>query len=171
MAVIEFARHVCGMPEANSTEFAPDAKDPVIDILPEQKRIEGLGGNIRLGAHEIDLKPGSLISRLYDNATQKRLRFRHRYEVDPRYIQRLEAGGLIFSGHHPEHPIMQMLELPENMHPYFVATQAHPCLTSRPLAPDGMFMGLVRAALVRAHPQGELGAVTGSGGKALVGAP
>ncbi len=159
MAVIEFARNVCKLPDANSTEFAPKCGNPVIDILPEQKKIEGLGGNMRLGAKEIDVKEGSLLSRLYNHATHTTLRFRHRYEVDPRYIETLEEHGLVFSGRHPSQPIMQMLELPEALHPYFVGTQAHPCLTSRPLSPDGMFLGVVNAALKRAYPQGTLDGV------------
>jgi CTP synthase len=81
------------------------------------------------------------------------MRFRHRYEVDPQYVERLEAGGLVFSGRHPEQPIMQILELPRDVHPYFVATQAHPCLTSRPLRPQPMFVGLVAAALTQ-HASG-----------------
>lgn len=153
MAVIEFARHVCGLEDANSTEFAPHCKSPVIDILPEQKKIEGLGGNMRLGGKDVELKAGTMISRLYDNQTMRRLRFRHRYEVDPKYIATLEKHGLIFSGKAPNQPIMQMLELPQEMHPYFVGTQAHPCLTSRPLTPDALFLGLVKAALKRAYPQ------------------
>ena len=111
---------------------------------------------MRLGAKDIDLTPNSLISRLYDNNTTKRLRFRHRYEVDPKYIETLTAHGLVFSGRHPTQPIMQMLELPQSQHPYFVGTQAHPCLTSRPLNPDGMFLGLVKAAVARAYSQGTL---------------
>ena len=153
MAVIEFARNVCRLPDANSTEFAPNCKNAVIDILPEQKKLEGLGGNMRLGAKDIELLAGSLISRLYDNASSKRLRFRHRYEVDPKYLDILGQHGLVFSGHHPTQRIMQMLELPESLHPYFVGTQAHPCLTSRPITPDGMFLGLVNAAKARAYPQ------------------
>jgi CTP synthase len=156
MAVIEFARNVCGIADANSSELSPRCKNPVIDILPEQKAVEGLGGNMRLGAKDIDLLKGSLVSRLYDNATSKKLRFRHRYEVDPKYIDTLQQRGLIFSGRHPTQPIMQMLELPASMHPYFVGTQAHPCLSSRPVSPDGMFLGLVKAALARAYPQGTL---------------
>ncbi len=112
MAVIEFARNVCKLPDANSTEFEPACENPVIDILPEQKKVEGLGGNMRLGGKDIELTPGSLISSLYDNSTIKRLRFRHRYEVDPRYFETLKEHGLIFSGRHPTQPIMQMLELP-----------------------------------------------------------
>ncbi|QOV89077.1 CTP synthase [Humisphaera borealis] len=146
MAVIEFARNVCGLKEANSTEFETNCKHPVIDILPEQKKIEGLGGNMRLGGKDIELKQGSLVSKLFDNARMTRLRFRHRYEVDPTYIKQLEDKGMIFSGKHPTQPIMQVLELPQSMHPYFVGTQAHPELTSRPLRPSPLFMGFVKAA-------------------------
>jgi CTP synthase len=146
MAVIEYARNVCGLAGANSTEFEPHCKHPVIDILPEQKKIEGLGGNMRLGGKDIELKIGSLASKLFDNATRIRLRFRHRYEVDPKYIPMLQENGLIFSGKHPTQPIMQILELPQNVHPYFLGTQAHPELTSRPLRPQPLFLGFIRAA-------------------------
>jgi CTP synthase len=154
MAVVEYARDVCKLPDANSTEFAPKCGNPVIDILPEQKKVEGLGGNMRLGGKDIELAPGSLVASLYHNQSRQRLRFRHRYEVDPKYIETLTKNGLVFSGRHPTQPIMQMLELPREVHPYFVGTQAHPCLTSRPLSPDGMFLGLVKAALARAYPTG-----------------
>ena len=147
MAVIEYARNVCGLAGANSTEIDPQCKHPVIDILPEQKRIEGLGGNMRLGGRQVELKPGTLASRLFGGAETVRLRFRHRYEVDPRYIAQLEKGGLVFSGKAPDHPIMQMLELPG--HPYFVGTQSHPEMTSRPLTPSPLFVGLIAAALGR----------------------
>ena len=146
MAVIEYARNVSHIGDANSSEFEPGCKNPVIDVLPEQKRIERLGGNMRLGGKDIDLKPGSLASRLFDNATRIRLRFRHRYEVDPKYIPALEKHGLVFSGKHPTQPIMQVLELPHDVHPYFLGTQAHPELTSRPLRPQPMFMGFIKAA-------------------------
>lgn len=146
MAVIEFARNVCGLPCANSTEFDANCVNAVIDILPEQKKIEGLGGNMRLGGKDVDVKPGTLAARLFDEATQIRLRFRHRYEVDPRFIPVLEQHGMIFSGKAPHHPIMQILELPSQMHPFFLGTQAHPELTSRPLRPSPFFMGLVKAA-------------------------
>ena len=154
MAVIEFARHVCGIKEANSSEIAPDCPHAVIDILPEQKKIEGLGGNMRLGGHEVLITPGSMAAKLFNNAQTTRLRFRHRYEVDPQYIGQLEEAGLVFSGRAPDHPIMQILELPT--HPYFMATQGHPCLTSRPLAPHPMFVGLVAAAMQRRYPEDKL---------------
>jgi len=147
LAVIEFARHVCGLPYANSTEIEPDCAEPVIDLLPEQKKIEGLGGNMRLGGCDIVVTPGSKLAGMYGGAERIRLRFRHRYEVNPNYIERMEAAGLIFSGRSPNHPVMQVMELPRSTHPYFVATQAHPELTSRPQSPDPMFVGLVRAAL------------------------
>ena len=150
MAVLEYARNVCGLKRANSTEFDPDCAEPVIDILPEQKKIEGLGANMRLGGQDIDIVPGTLAAELFDGAKRIRLRFRHRYEVDPKYIDVLTKAGLIFSGRHPEHPIMQILELPREVHPFFVGTQAHPCLTSRPLRPSPMFVGLVEAGLKRA---------------------
>ncbi|MHC4089134.1 MAG: CTP synthase [Planctomycetota bacterium] len=147
IAVIEHARNVCGLKEANSTEVAPDCPHPVIDVLPEQKRIEGLGGNMRLGGHDVVVTPETLLADLYRRPESIRLRFRHRYEVDPQYIAQLEAGGLVFSGRARKHPIMQVLELPAEKHPFFLATQAHAELTSRPLAPGPMFLGLVRAAL------------------------
>jgi CTP synthase len=151
MAVIEYARNVCGITDANSTEFDLRAKNPVIDILPEQKKIEGLGGNMRLGGKDVDVKPDTLAFRLFDNQTRIRLRFRHRYEVDPKYIPTLEDHGLIFSGKAPGQPIMQIVELPQDVHPYFIGTQAHPELTSRPLRPQPMFLGLVKAAMTFAE--------------------
>jgi len=149
IAVIEFARNVCGLEHASSTEIEPDCPDPVIDILPEQKKIEGLGGTMRLGGFDVAVTPGSRVSELYDGADRIRLRFRHRYEVHPDYIKQLEDRGLIFSGRSPDHPIMQVLELPDDVHPFFMATQAHPELSGRPLRPQPMFMGLLRAALER----------------------
>ncbi|MBN1555870.1 MAG: CTP synthase [Phycisphaerae bacterium] len=149
MAVIEYARNVCNLPDAGSTEITPDCATPVISILPEQKKIEGLGGNMRLGGQDVQITPGTLAADLFGGAQRIRQRFRHRYEVDPRYIETLQKAGLIFSGRHPEHPIMQILELPRDVHPYFVAAQFHPELTSRPLHPQPMFVGLVKAALER----------------------
>ncbi len=154
MAVIEFARNVCGIKNADSTEIQPDCSEPVIDVLPEQKKIEGLGGNMRLGGRDIEIKPDTLAWKLFAKADSVRLRFRHRYEVDPRYIEKLESAGLVFSGKAPNHPIMQILEIPS--HPYFCGTQAHPCLTSRPLKPQPMFVGLIAAAVKKHYPQKKL---------------
>jgi len=170
MAVLEFARNVCKLPDANSTEFDAKCASPVIDLLEEQKKIEGLGGNMRLGGKDIEIKPDTLVSALYGDAITQRLRFRHRFEVEPRFIPTLEKHGLIFSGQAPGQPIMQMLELPTSVHPYFVGTQAHPCLTSRPLSPDGLFLGLVKAALTHAYPQQTLDEVVAKSSKPLVAA-
>ena len=153
MAVIEIARNVCGLAGANSTEIEPDCKEPVIDYLPEQLKIEGLGGNMRLGGFDIELKTDTLAWQLFAKARSVRMRFRHRYEVAPRYIDSLEKGGLVFSGKAPNQPIMQILEIPS--HPYFVGTQAHPCLTSRPLRPQPMFVGLVAAAMRKRYPKND----------------
>src|SRR5690606_26071655 len=126
MAVVEFARNVCGLADAGSSEFAPESKSPVIDILPEQKSIEGLGGNMRLGGKDVLITPGTLAAHLFANEAGSggpdkpftiRRRFRHRYEVDPRFIDVLEQHGMIFSGRHPQQPIMQVLELPQQDHP------------------------------------------------------
>jgi len=154
MAVIEFARNVCGLSQANSTEIEQDCPEPVIDILPEQKKIEGLGGNMRLGGRDIEIKSKTLAWKLFGKSNSVRMRFRHRYEVDPRYIEQLEEAGMIFSGKAPSQPIMQILELPS--HPYFFGTQAHPCLTSRPLKPQPMFLGLVAAAMKKRYPKENL---------------
>jgi len=165
MAVIEFARNVCKLEGANSTELEPDAPHPVIDILPEQKQIEGLGGNMRLGGRDMLIKPNTLASTLFNGAPEIRMRFRHRYEVDPKYIETLESDGMIFSGKAPDYPIMQILELPRDVHPYFVGTQSHPELQSRPLRPQPMFGGLVRAAMDYAD-QSQQQDARKSGGKA-----
>lgn len=178
VAVIEFARNVLGLRSAGSTEFDRQCPDPVISELPEQKRIEGLGGTMRLGGQEVIIGQGTLAEFLYslplpgnhpgvasigpDSLLNVRERFRHRYEVDPAYIARLEAAGLIFCGRHPVHPIMQVLELAPPMqggerpgsssgHPFFIAAQFHPELTSRPARPQPLFMGLVAATAVRKH--------------------
>ena len=173
VAVIEFARHVMGLADASSTEIDPQSPDPVISELPDQKRVEQLGGSMRLGGQDVVLEPGSLAWRLFGKKDHIRGRFRHRYEVDPSYIERLEAAGLVFSGRHPRFPIMQVLELPRtpddapahaagdadraaHTHPYFIAAQFHPELTGRPLRPSPLFMGLLAAAIHRKYPDAEL---------------
>ncbi len=169
VAVIEFARNVLRMADADSAEFCPDCQRPVISELPDQKKIEGLGGTMRLGGQDVSVLPGTILAGLYREQLSAqntiRERFRHRYEVDPSYIERLEAAGIVFSGRHPSQPIMQMLELPRTLpehmtesegkprvvHPFFVGAQFHPELTSRPLRPQPMFMGLVAAALCKRY--------------------
>ncbi|WP_428389048.1 CTP synthase [Mucisphaera sp.] len=162
MAVVDYARHVCGIVGASSTEFDPGAETPVIDILPEQKQIEGLGGNMRLGGKDVLIEPGTLAAHLFGHPDRPatspftvRQRFRHRYEVDPRQIETLEKHGLVFSGKHPSQPIMQILELPTSQHPFFIGAQFHPELTSRPLDPQPMFMGLLATAIQHAEPDAE----------------
>jgi CTP synthase len=165
MAVIEFARNVCGLKEASSTEMDPACPQPVIDLLPEQKKIEGLGGNMRLGGRDVIVKPDTLAAKLHGGAEKLRMRFRHRYEVHPDYIEALEKGGMVFSGKAPNYPIMQIMELPS--HPYFIGTQSHPCLTSRPLNPNPMFVGLVAAAMRLAYTDVKLPTPVEAVGKVL----
>ncbi len=162
VAVIEFARNVVGLDDANSTEFEPECASPVICELPGQREIEQFGGSMRLGGQDVAIKAGSLAWQVYAQKDRVRERFRHRYEVNPAYVRRLETKGLIFSGRHPEHEIMQMLELPVGdggpdamEHPYFIAAQFHPELTSRPLRPQPMFMGLMKAAVAGKYPEAD----------------
>jgi len=170
VAVIEFARNVLGLSDANSTEFDRAAQHPVISVLPEQKRIENLGGTMRLGGQDVHISPGTLADHLYrDPAVANgepftiRQRFRHRYEVDPAYVDALQSRGLIFSGRHPVQPIRQVLELPWTgemdgvSHPCFIGAQYHPELTGRPIRPQPLFMGLVAAAIRRKEPDADLG--------------
>jgi len=144
MAVVDFARNVCGLEKANSTEIDHETNEPVVDILPEQKKIEGLGGTMRLGGHDVEIKEGTIAHKLYNNS-MVRERFRHRYECNPDYIEILEKNGMMFSGKAPNHPIMQILELPK--HKFFIATQFHPEFSSRPLNPHPLFKGFVESCL------------------------
>ncbi len=154
MAVIEFGRNVLGLAGANSTEFEPNCAHPMIAELPDQKKLEGImGGTMRLGGQDVALDAGSLASFLYGNKLDMRERFRHRFEVEPKYVARLQEAGMRFSGRHPKFPIMQLLELPQSMHPYFTGGQFHPELTSRPLGPNPMFMGLVAAGIASREPE------------------
>ena len=164
MAVVEFARSVCGLENANSSEIDPKCKEAVIDILPEQKKIEGLGGNMRLGGRDIQITKGTMAWNLFGKKDTVRRRFRHRYEVDPKYIEQFEKAGLVFSGKAPDHPIMQILEIPD--HPFFMATQSHPELSSRPLDTEPMFAGLVAEAMRKRNPGQGLPTCMEAAGKA-----
>jgi CTP synthase len=146
MAVVEYARNVCELGDANSTEVNQNALHPVIDLLPEQKAISAMGGNMRLGGHDIEIKPGTMAEELYESCLARE-RFRHRWECNPAYIPQLEMNGLIFSGKAPNREIMQILELPREIHPFFMATQAHPEFTSTPLRPNPLYMGFMKAAV------------------------
>lgn len=150
--VIEYARNVAGLGAADSTEFDPATPEPVIATMAEQAAyVEGagdLGGTMRLGLYPADLAEGSIVRRVY-GAAQVEERHRHRYEVNNAYRERLEQAGLMFSGLSPDHELVEFVELPRAVHPYYVATQAHPELKSRPTRPHPLFAGLVEAALVR----------------------
>ncbi len=144
MAVIEYARNVCGLKEANSVEADEKTPHPVIDIMPEQKEINNKGATMRLGAYPAVLKEGSMIRKLYGKERISE-RHRHRYEVNPNYIETLEKKGLIFSGVSPDRRLMEFLELPN--HKFFAATQAHPEFTTSLLNPNPMFLGFVKSCL------------------------
>lgn len=148
LAVVEFARNVVGLPNANTSEVREEGVQvdhPVIDILPGQVNVSAKGGTMRLGGHDVELKPGSRASAIYGGKTSIRERFRHRYEVNPAYVAQLEEKGLVFSGRHPEENIMQVLELPG--HRFFMGGQFHPELTSNLRRPAPLFYELVKAAL------------------------
>jgi len=144
MAIIEYSRSVLDLSDAHSSEFEPASTHPVIDLMPEQEEVDKLGGTMRLGAWDCTLVEGSCAARIYGR-TDISERHRHRYEVNPEYIERLEAAGLVFSGTNPKRGLVEMIELPE--HPFFVGTQAHPEFKSRPLAPHPLFVAFLRAAI------------------------
>jgi CTP synthase len=150
--VIEFARHVAGLPRAGSSEFDPDTDQPVIATLAEQRDIVGgagdLGGTMRLGLYAAELAEGSVVAKAY-GTTRVEERHRHRYEVNNRFRDDLELAGLVFSGLSPDRELVEFVELPADVHPYYVATQAHPELRSRPTRPHPLFSGLIAAALDR----------------------
>ncbi len=146
LAVIEFARNVLGYPRADSTEFDPEAQPPVIDLLPEQREVEDKGATMRLGASPVFIEPGSLARRVYGQEEIAE-RHRHRYEVNPEYIEELEATGLRFSGRSPDGR-MELVELPR--HPFFIASQFHPEFISRPTRPHPLFLGFLSRCLEQA---------------------
>ncbi|HVY44725.1 MAG TPA: CTP synthase [Minicystis sp.] len=146
MAVIEYARHLCGMAGANSVEFDRDAPYPVIDFMPDQKGIVEKGGTMRLGAYPCVLEKGSIAADAY-GTTQISERHRHRYEVNNKYRDQIAQAGLVFSGLSPDGRLVEMIELRE--HPYFVGCQFHPEFKSRPMAPHPLFARFVQAACER----------------------
>ena len=151
LATIEFARNVVGMRGANSTEIDKKTKYPVIDVMPEQ--VEKLkkasyGGTMRLGTYLAVLREGTIARKAY-GVSRISERHRHRYEVNPEYIERLTKKGLVFSGKSPNGILMEIAELPPNKHPFFLGTQFHPELKSRPLSPHPLFREFIKAALVK----------------------
>jgi len=149
LAVVEFARNVCGLKGANTAEIVPDTPYPVIDLLPEQKEIlkkSKYGATMRLGGQTVKIKPGTLAYRLY-NREEAVERFRHRYEINPEYVGTLEKNGFVFSGMTPDNRIMQIGELPQ--HPFFIGSQFHPEFTSRVLKPNPLFNGFIQACVTK----------------------
>jgi CTP synthase len=144
MAVVEFARNVLGYDDANSTEFVPDTTHPVIDLLPEQRRVNELGGTMRLGSQKVILDENSRAYRLYGEKIIYE-RHRHRYEVNEEYIREIESHGMKFTGKDETGRKMEIFEL--EGHPFYMASQFHPEFKSRPLKPSRLHLGLVQAAL------------------------
>jgi len=147
IAVVEFARHVCGMEGANSAEFDPETPYPVVDLLPEQKEVSDLGGTMRLGADPVKLHEGTRAREIFDEAVIYK-RHRHRYEVNNQLRRRLEDEGLVAGGTSPDERLVEIIELPD--HPFFVASQFHPEFNSRPTRPEPLFREFVGAAAERA---------------------
>ena len=154
VAVSEFARHICGLDGANSTEMDPETPFPVIDLLPEQKEVEDLGGTMRLGAQAVELGEGTRTREVYGEHVISE-RHRHRYEVNNAYRQQLLDGGLVISGTFQEGRLVEIVELPD--HPWFVASQFHPEFKSRPTRPAPLFREFVAAALERARARSRSG--------------
>ncbi len=150
VAVSEFARHVVGMEGANSTEMDLETPFPVIDLLPEQKEIADMGGTMRLGADPVKLHDVTRIRRLYDEPVVYE-RHRHRYEVNNHLRRRLESAGLVCSGTSPDNRLVEAIELAEDDHPFFIASQYHPEFKSRPERPAPLFREFVGAALARSQ--------------------
>jgi len=143
LAVVEFARNIAKMKDANSTEFNSKTPYPVIDYLPEQRELLKLGGTMRLGAYPAKLKKGTILRKLYGKELISE-RHRHRYEVTPKYIEKLEKAGLVFSGKNPDKPVMETLEYPK--HPFFVGSQFHPEFKSKMEKSSPIFYGFIKAA-------------------------
>ena len=148
LLVIEYARNVVGLNDANTAEINPDAEHVVIDIMPDQKKKlleKDYGGSMRLGAYPARLSKGTIAHKAYGADTISE-RHRHRYEVNPEYVEKLEAVGLVFSGRSPDGTLMEIAELPRDKHPFFLATQFHPEFQSRPLSPHPLFVEFIKAA-------------------------
>ena len=151
-SVMEFARHVCKLKDANSTEFDAKVKYPVIHLIDEQKDIQNKGGTMRLGLYDCQIKAGTLASKLYGK-TLIQERHRHRYEFNNAYRVQLEKAGLVVSGVNPQADLVEIVELPN--HPYFIACQFHPELLSRPQHPHPLFQGFIAAVVKRLPKQSE----------------
>jgi CTP synthase len=157
LAVIEFARDVAGLADANSTEFNPDGPHPLVGLITEWKDASGnvevrsedsdLGGTMRLGAQKCPIEPGTMAAAIYGSEVNER--HRHRYEVNNHYVEQLQAAGLVISARTPTENLCEMIELPQDVHPWFVACQFHPEFTSNPRTGHPLFKAYVQAALAR----------------------
>ena len=145
-AVIEFARHVCGMADANSSEFNPNSTHPVIDLMPEQLDVEDLGGTMRLGLYPCKVYPDTLTSKAY-YAELIYERHRHRYEFNNAFREEIVGKGLVLGGTLPNGRLVEIVELPESEHPWFLGAQFHPEFKSRPTNPHPLFREFVGAAV------------------------
>jgi CTP synthase len=153
LMVVEFARTVAKLKGAHTAEIDAQAAHPVVDIMPEQKDLvakKNLGGTMRLGEYVCTLKKGSIAAKAYKKKEVVE-RHRHRYEVNPEYIAKLEAAGLIFSGTSPDNRLMEIAELPKEKHPFFLGVQFHPELIARPLSPHPIFSAFIEAAYAKSH--------------------
>ena len=150
--VIEAARNLAGIKDANSAEFSQDSGTPVSATMQDQTKISAgeadMGGTMRLGLYKSDLVPGSVVAQTYA-ATEISERHRHRYEVNNKYRDQISNAGLVFSGFYKELDLVEFVELPASVHPFYVGTQAHPELRSRPTKPHPLFVGLIKAAVAR----------------------
>ncbi len=149
LMTIEFSRNVLGLNDANTAEINPKAEHLIIDIMPDQKKKleeENYGGSMRLGLYTAKLLKNSIASSSYGKSTIEE-RHRHRYEVNPDYIERLEKGGLVFSGKSPDEKLMEIAELPREIHPFFLGTQFHPEFLARPMKPHPLFTEFIKASI------------------------
>ncbi len=149
LMVVEYARNVLGLKDANTVEIDPKTVNPVIDIMPEQKKkleIKDFGASMRLGTYEAIIKKGTLAFEAYKKAKVLE-RHRHRYEVNPEYVNMIEEGGLVFSGKSPNGVLMEIAELPKSVHPFFLGTQFHPEFLARVLDPHPLFTEFVRVCM------------------------
>jgi CTP synthase len=151
LMVVEYARHVLGLKDANTTEIKKSAADPVVDVMLEQKKHladNKYGGTMRLGVYPAYLKKGTMARAAYKKELVEE-RHRHRYEINSKYVKQLEAAGLVFSGTSPDGVLMEIAELPRSVHPFMLGTQFHPELQARPLTPHPLFTEFIRAAISR----------------------
>ncbi len=148
MAVVEYARNVLGLEGANSAEFDEGSPHPVVSLMESQVNVSQKGGTMRLGSYKCALAPQSLARNVY-GADEVEERHRHRYEVNNAYREKLQAAGLSISGVNPDLDLVEMIELPQKTHPFFIGCQAHPEFKSKPFAPHPLFSGFVRAAVAR----------------------